>query len=90
MFVTNSHRLTPRWDPAKLAGNPMELIPQKLFPVTKLPIFLVIPTKLIPQTKKAAGNIFGGGGMVVVVVGPSLTFHWPLPRRAMIQALTKG
>ena len=28
-----------------------------------LPIFLVIRTKLIPQTKKAAGNIFGGGGI---------------------------
>ena len=42
----------------------MESIPQKLFPVTVLPIFLVIPTKLIPQTKKAAGNIFGGGGEV--------------------------
>ena len=27
-----------------------------------LPIFLVIRTKLIPQTKKAADNIFGGGG----------------------------
>ena len=27
-----------------------------------LPIFLVIPTKLIPETKKAASNIFGGGG----------------------------
>ena len=26
-----------------------------------LPIFLVIPTKLIPQTKKAAGNILEGG-----------------------------
>ena len=30
-----------------------------------LPIFLVIPTKLIPQTKKAAGNVFGGGGSVL-------------------------
>ena len=40
----------------------MELIPQKLFPVTMLPIFLAIPTKLIPQTKKAVSNIFGGGG----------------------------
>ena len=40
----------------------MELFPKKLFPVTLLPIFLVIPTKLIPKTKKAAGNIFGGGG----------------------------
>ena len=43
----------------------MEFIPQKLFPVTMLPIFPVIPTKLIPQTKKAAGNIFGGGGTMV-------------------------
>ena len=40
----------------------MELIPQKLFQVTMSPIFLVIPTKLTPQTEKAAGNIFGAGG----------------------------
>ena len=49
-------------DPAKLSGHSMELNPQKLFPVTMLPIFPVIPTKLFPQTKKAAGHIFGGGG----------------------------
>ena len=32
-----------------------------------LPIFLVIPTKLIPQTKDAAGNMFGGGGFWVII-----------------------
>ena len=32
-----------------------------------LPIFLVIPTKLIPLTKDAAGNMFGGGGLWVII-----------------------
>ena len=38
----------------------MEVTPPKRFPVTTLPIFLVLSTKLFPQTKTAS-NIFGGG-----------------------------
>ena len=54
---------------AKLSGNPMELIPQTLFPVTMLPIFPVIPTKLIPQIKKLPVIFLEGGGGVITI-GP--------------------
>ena len=39
----------------------MVLLPQKLFPVTMLPSFPVIPTKLIPQTKKMPVTFVEGG-----------------------------
>ena len=51
-------------DPAKLSGNPIEIYFPKTISITTLPIFPVIPTKLIPQTKKTAGTIFFGGGGV--------------------------
>ena len=72
----------------------MELIPQKLFPVTMLPIFAVIPTKLIPQTKKAAGNIFGGGGTFSriwrCVAGESRCTPWKGPCSTCLSALKAG
>ena len=51
----------------------MKLIPE-ITSVTMLPIFLVIPTKLISQTKKAAGNTSGGGVLLITVQGHAKNF----------------
>ena len=59
----------------------MEIIPQKLLPVTMLPIFPAIPTNLIPQTKKVAGNILEGGGVpnLVIFFFPYMGSQHPSP-----------